>query len=201
MSFEMLRGMVERRLQDGATPDQIRAELAGMGISSGDADRLLAAERPEGPKSRAAIGWWDILPLIPMWLAPVVLIVLAAILETPKLAIAMAIIGVILHLIGRICTIVLAFSEGILWGILLFFCPCIVELMLLFVQFGKYWKVLACEYMGIGLIIWGVYLDPKAVSDFFELENRARRRGAFEQVEPAREGCLAMAGAAYSSTP
>lgn len=168
--FEMMRKLVEQRKFEGVPPDQIRAELAAMGVSRSDADRLLVAEGPKDLQARAPIEWWDILPVIPLWLAPVVLMILSAFLERPQFAIAMAVTGSILHAIGRISMIILAFSEGILWGILLFFCPCIVDLMLLITQWKKFWKVWLCGFVGVLMITISFMIDPEAVAKFFDIK-------------------------------
>lgn len=174
-TYEMMKALVEHRRAEGVSPEAIRAELGAMGISASDADRLMAAQTQKGPKSRSDLSWWEFFPLIPVWLAPMVLIVLAAILETPQFAVAMLVTGLILQVIARIAMIILAFSENVIIGIFYLICACpLIELMLLFTQFRKVWKVFLCALVGVGLMLGSFAVDGKAVSKFLELEKRAR---------------------------
>lgn len=172
MSFEMLRALVQQRIAAGASTETIRGELAAMGVGASDCDVLLReAKKPvDALPGREPLSMWDFLPLIPMWLGPLVILIMAAVLDGPKLAIGILITGMIVHMIGKVCMVILAFSEGIGWGIAWFFLQCFVEIMLLMVQPRKFWKVVLCEIFGVAMMMAAFAVDQKAVAAFLEIK-------------------------------
>lgn len=172
MSFEMFRDLVKQRLAAGATPAAIRSELAAMGVRDSDVDVLLNhAKKPvDELQGREAVSMWDFLPLVPIWLGPIVIIIMAAFLDNPKLAVGIIVVGMIVHLIGKISIVILAFSEGIGWGIAWFFFQCFIELMLLVVQPKKFWKAFLCELVGICMMVLAFFVDPQASAAFLEIK-------------------------------
>jgi hypothetical protein len=163
MSFEMLQALVEQRRHEGASPEAIRAELQRMSLHPADIDRLVMAEPPKQLKAREDLTIFDFLAIIPLWLAPLAMLVMFAVFEKTTLAYGLLIEGLILTLICRVGIVLLAFSEAGIGAIFLFFFPCIAEIMLLLFRFQKMWKIVACGFMGGVCVFVAALVDPVLV--------------------------------------